>query len=185
MKFQSLTACTISLAIAFANIFLGAPSPAYPSSVSNAVVSSIRASATQAGTIVDVAASNPSFSTLVEAVKAAGLVETLSGKTQLTVFAPTNEAFEALPKGTLERLLKPENREALKKVLTYHVVPGALGSKKLRSGSISSVEGSPIKIRIKNKQVKINDATVISADIKASNGVIHVINRVILPPNFQ
>ncbi|MCY7277177.1 MAG: fasciclin domain-containing protein, partial [Phormidesmis sp. CAN_BIN44] len=140
--------------------------------------------ARQTKTIVDIAASNPNFSTLVAAVKAAGLIETLSGQTQLTVFAPTNKAFAALPKGTLEQLLKPENREALRKVLTYHIVAGALKSNALRSGQVKSVEGSPVNVRVMNKRVRVNDANVISADVKASNGVIHVIDRVILPPNL-
>ena len=96
----------------------------------------------QAGTIVDIAASNPDFSTLVTAVKAAGLVETLSSKGPFTVFAPTNKAFAALPKGTLEKLLKPENRNLLRKVLTYHVVPGDLMARNLRSGRVKTVEGS-------------------------------------------
>lgn len=189
MKFQSLTISTTSLAIALqvsagialTNILSILPSQACLSSNS---ASSVQASAKPASTISDIAASNSSFSTLVEALKAAGLVETLSGQTQLTVFAPTNEAFAALPKGTLERLLKPENQEALRKVLTYHVVAGSLESKALRSGRVNSVEGSPVNIRVTNNQIRINDARVISADVKASNGVIHVIDRVILPPNL-
>jgi uncharacterized surface protein with fasciclin (FAS1) repeats len=188
MKFQSLIKTTslaialqVSAGIALINIFSILPSQACSSAKSD---SSVQASAKQANTIVDIAASNSSFSTLVEAVKAAGLVETLSGQTQFTVFAPTNEAFAALPKETLENLLKPENREALRKVLTYHVVAGKLESKTLRSGRVNSVEGSPVNIRVTNNQIKINDAKVISADVKASNGVIHVIDRVILPPNL-
>lgn len=89
-----------------------------------------------------------------------------------------------MPLGTLEQLLKPENRAALRKVLTYHVVPGALESKNLRSGQVKSVEGSPVNVQVANNQVRVNDATVISADVKASNGVIHVIDRVILPPDL-
>jgi uncharacterized surface protein with fasciclin (FAS1) repeats len=140
--------------------------------------------AKQAGTIVDIAASNPDFSILVEAVKAAGLVETLSGSTQLTVFAPTNAAFEALPKGTVEELLKPENKEKLRKILTYHVVPGDVTSKTIRSGQVKTVEGSSVMVRVKDGKVKVNNANVVSADIDASNGVIHVIDKVILPPNL-
>ncbi|MCU0548877.1 MAG: fasciclin domain-containing protein [Leptolyngbya sp. Prado105] len=94
------------------------------------------------GTIVEIAAGNSTFSTLVKAVQAAELTETLSGKGLFTVFAPTNEAFAALPKGTLEKLLKPENRDALRKVLTYHVVSGDLMAKDLRSGKVATVEGS-------------------------------------------
>jgi uncharacterized surface protein with fasciclin (FAS1) repeats len=135
------------------------------------------------GTVVDIAAGDPSFSTLVTAVKAAGLAETLSGKGPFTVFAPTNEAFAALPKGTLENLLKPENRDALKKVLTYHVVAGDLTAKDLRSGKVATVEGSSVSIQVNNKSVSVNGAKVAKADIDAKNGVIHVIDRVLLPSN--
>ncbi len=140
--------------------------------------------ASRTGTIVDVAASNSDFSTLVTAVQAAGLVDVLSGRGPFTVFAPTNEAFAALPSGTLERLLQPENREALQKVLTYHVVSGALPSQRLQSGQVATVEGNPVNVQVGNGRVRVNDANVVSADIEASNGVIHVIDRVILPPNL-
>jgi uncharacterized surface protein with fasciclin (FAS1) repeats len=135
----------------------------------------------QAGTIVEVAASNPSFTTLVTAVKAAGLAETLSGKGPFTVFAPTNEAFAALPKGTLEKLLKPENRDVLKKVLTYHVVSGDLMAKDLKSGKVPTVEGSTVAVKIEGKTVSVNDASVVKADVDTSNGVIHVIDKVLVP----
>jgi uncharacterized surface protein with fasciclin (FAS1) repeats len=135
------------------------------------------------GTIVEVAAGNPSFSTLVTAVKAAGLAETLSGKGPFTVFAPTNEAFAALPKGTLEKLLKPENQDLLKKVLTYHVVSGDLMAKDLQSGKVATVEGRLVAVQVGHGTVKVNDAKVIKADVDAKNGVIHVIDRVLLPPN--
>jgi transforming growth factor-beta-induced protein len=137
------------------------------------------------GTIVDIAVSNPSFSTLVTAVKAAGLAETLSGKGPFTLFAPTNEAFAALPKGTLELLLKPENREALRKVLTYHVVSGNLMAKDLRSAKVATVEGNTVAVQVKKQGVQVNNATVVKADIAAKNGVIHVIDRVLLPPNLM
>ncbi|MBR8832346.1 MAG: hypothetical protein N5P05_002291 [Chroococcopsis gigantea SAG 12.99] len=140
--------------------------------------------AQKTGTIVDIAAANPEFSTLVEAVKAAGLVETLSGSTELTVFAPTNKAFAALPKGTLEQLLKPENKEKLIKILTYHVIPGEVNSKSLRTGPVKTVEGSTVAVTVNKGKVKVNNANVIGADVDASNGVIHVIDKVILPPNL-
>lgn len=136
------------------------------------------------GTIVDVAAANPSFSTLVTAVKAAGLVETLSGPGPFTVFAPTDAAFAALPAGTLEKLLLPENIESLKKVLTYHVVSGKLPAKRLRSGSVATAEGSPVKVQVKMGKVTVNGAKVVSADVPTSNGVIHVIDTVLVPPNL-
>jgi len=140
--------------------------------------------ATTTGTIVDIASSNNSFDTLVAAVKAAGLVDVLSGQGPFTVFAPTDEAFAALPKGTLESLLKPENKEKLQKILTYHVVPGAVLSSSIQPGQVNTVQGKPVTLKTKGNKVKVNDATVTTADIKASNGVIHVIDRVILPPDL-
>ena len=135
-------------------------------------------------TIVEIAASNPEFSTLVTAVKAAGLVETLSSKGPFTVFAPTNKAFAALPEGTLAKLLKPENRNLLRKVLTYHVVPGDLMAKDLRSGRVATVEGNSVAVRVRRGRIRINKSHVIKADVDAKNGVIHVIDRVLLPPGL-
>lgn len=141
--------------------------------------------AAQPKTIVDIAAANPNFSTLVTALRAAGLTATLSGKTPFTVFAPTNQAFAALPKGTLERLLRPENRATLREVLTYHVVSGAVESKALRSGKVATVQGSTVGVRANRDRIQVNNARVTSADVKANNGVIHVIDRVLLPPNLK
>jgi uncharacterized surface protein with fasciclin (FAS1) repeats len=140
---------------------------------------------TAAGTIVDVAASNSSFSTLVAAVKAAGLVETLSSKGPFTVFAPTDAAFAALPKGTVEKLLKPENKAKLVKVLTYHVVAGKAESKTLKTMGVKTVEGSSVAVKVAGGKVMVNKANVTTADILASNGVIHVIDRVLLPPDLK
>lgn len=182
---QHLSAA-MSLAIALTSILSSLPAQACPQASSNKATMTA-ASTTQtaeASTIVEVAAANPSFSTLVKAVKAAGLVEVLSGQGPFTVFAPTDAAFAALPKGTLEKLLKPENQEALKKVLTYHVVSGALKSNNLKSGQVQTVEGNPVNVRVSNGQVVVNNARVTKADIPASNGVIHVIDRVILPPDL-
>ena len=135
-------------------------------------------------TIVDIASSNDSFKTLVSALKAADLGELLAGKGPFTVFAPTDEAFAALPEGTLEDLLKPENKEKLVKILTYHVVAGNLRSTDLSSSEVKTVEGSSVKVVIgEDDSVMVNDASVVEADIEAGNGVIHVIDRVILPPN--
>lgn len=139
---------------------------------------------TQAGTIVEIAAGNPAFSTLVKAVQAAGLAETLSGNGPFTVFAPTNEAFAALPKGTLEKLLQPENRNLLRKVLTYHVVSGDLMAKNLRSGQVATVEGNSVSVQVQNGRVRVNNANVVTADVDAKNGVIHVIDTVLLPPGL-
>ena len=143
-----------------------------------------KATMAKTNTIVDVASGNKSFSTLVTAVKAAGLVETLSGKGPFTVFAPTNAAFDALPKATLASLLKPENKAKLQKVLTYHVVSGKVMAKDVKPGSVKTVEGSPVTVRVRGGKVMVNNANVIKTDIKASNGVIHVIDKVLLPPNL-
>jgi uncharacterized surface protein with fasciclin (FAS1) repeats len=146
--------------------------------------SAIAARPTSSGTIVEIAVGNPAFSTLVKAVQAAGLAETLSGKGPFTLFAPTNEAFAALPKGTLETLLKPENRDVLRKVLTYHVVSGNLMAKDLRSSKVATVEGNTVAIQVTKQGVKVNNINVVKADIAARNGVIHVIDRVLLPPSL-
>ena len=135
------------------------------------------------GTIVDIAASNPDFSTLVTAVTEAGLVETLSGG-EFTVFAPTNAAFEALPEGTLDELLAdPEG--ALADVLTYHVVEGTVMAETvvgMDGQEVTTVNGAPVTITVDGETVMVNDATVVTTDIVASNGVIHVIDAVLVPP---
>lgn len=131
--------------------------------------------------IVDTAVEAGSFSTLVAAVQAAGLVDTLKGDGPFTVFAPTDEAFAALPEGTVEELLKPENKDQLVAILTYHVVPGKVMSGDLRDDMMATtVQGSDVMIDLDNG-VMIQDASVVSADIETSNGVIHVIDKVILP----
>lgn len=132
-------------------------------------------------TIVEVAAGNKDFSTLVAAVKAAGLVETLSGKGPFTVLAPTNDAFAKLPKGTVETLLKPENKAKLVAILTYHVIPAkAMAADVVKLEKAKTVQGQEVKIDAKDG-VKINDAKVIKTDIECKNGVIHVIDTVLLP----
>ncbi|CDU02730.1 putative Secreted and surface protein containing fasciclin-like repeats [Vibrio coralliirubri] len=132
--------------------------------------------------IVDVAAENGSFNTLVAAVKAAGLVETLKGDGPFTVFAPTDEAFAALPEGTVDMLLKPENKDKLIAVLTYHVVPGKImASEVMKLDSAVTVQGEAVMVGIDHGNVMINKAQVVMADVEASNGVIHVINGVLLP----
>ncbi|MDX1976478.1 MAG: fasciclin domain-containing protein [Pseudanabaenaceae cyanobacterium bins.68] len=142
------------------------------------------AATAKAMTIVDVASGNNSFSTLVQAIKAAGLVETLSGKGPFTVFAPTDQAFAALPKDTLASLLKPENKVKLTRVLTYHVVPGKVMAKDVKAGAVKTVETNPVTIKVSGGKVMVNEANVTQTDITASNGVIHVIDKVILPPNL-
>lgn len=133
--------------------------------------------------IVELASDTEALSTLVAAIEAAGLVETLQGDGPFTVFAPTNEAFDALPEGTLESLLQPENRDMLIEILTYHVVPGKVMSGDLSDGMMAeTVQGSEISIGVSNYGVSINDASVTQADVEATNGVVHVIDAVILPP---
>jgi uncharacterized surface protein with fasciclin (FAS1) repeats len=132
--------------------------------------------------IVDTAVAAGQFNTLAKALQAAGLVDTLKGKGPFTVFAPTDEAFAKLPAGTIDELLKPENKEKLVSILTYHVVPGAVSSKKVATmKSAKTVNGKDVSISAEGGSVKINDAKVIKADIKASNGVIHVIDSVLMP----
>lgn len=131
--------------------------------------------------IVTIAADAGMFKTLATALTEAGLIETLKTKGPFTVFAPTDEAFAKLPKGTLEELLK--DKEALKKILLYHVVSGnVMSTDVVKLTEVKTVEGFKVKITVKDGSVMINDAKVIKADIKASNGVIHVIDTVILPP---
>ena len=131
--------------------------------------------------IVETAASNPAFSTLVAAVKAAGLVETLQSEGPFTVFAPTNAAFAKLPAGTVEDLLKPENKDKLVAILTYHVVAGkVMAADVVKLSKATTVQGSDIMIDTSDG-VKVNNANVTQTDLKTKNGVIHVIDRVILP----
>ncbi|MEL7001507.1 MAG: fasciclin domain-containing protein [Bacteroidota bacterium] len=139
----------------------------------------------QSQDIVDLAVGNDNLKTLVAAVKAAGLVETLKGDGPFTVFAPTDAAFAALPAGTLDNLLKPENKDKLTAILTYHVVGGKVMSTDLSNGQkATTVQGKDVKVAINKGTVKINDAKVIAADVKAKNGVVHVIDKVILPPGI-
>lgn len=134
------------------------------------------------GTIVETAVAAGSFNTLVAAVKAAGLVETLSGDGPFTVFAPTDEAFAKLPKGTVENLLKPENKAQLVSVLTYHVVPGkVMAADVVKLTSAKTVQGSEAGIKVVDGSVMVDAARVVKTDVAASNGVIHVIDSVILP----
>tara|TARA_S200000501_G_scaffold27441_1_gene23518 strand:+ start:317 stop:769 length:453 start_codon:yes stop_codon:yes gene_type:complete len=132
--------------------------------------------------IVDTAIKAGSFNTLVAAVQAAELVETLKSKGPFTVFAPTDEAFSQLDKATLESLLKPENKDQLVAILTYHVVAGKVMSTDITDNmQPSTVNGSTINIKLNNGKVMINDATVITADVDTDNGVIHVIDKVLIP----
>ena len=139
---------------------------------------------TTVGTIVDVAVGAGNFTTLVAAVTAADLVETLSGTGPFTVFAPTDEAFAALPAGVLDALLLPENKALLAQILTYHVVSGMVMAADVTDGDVATVEGQNIKLSTA-AGVTVNGATVVVADVAASNGVIHAIDAVILPPGVD
>ena len=142
-------------------------------------------SGTGSKNLVALAQSNGQFTKLSAALKAAGLTDTLQGQGPFTLFAPTDAAFAELPQDAVAELLKPENKEVLVKILTYHVVSGRVLSRDLKSGEVKSIEGSPISIKVDGKNgVMVNDAKVTQADLKASNGVLHVINKVILPPNL-
>lgn len=153
----------------------------YLKSAIAAIALGAAATTAQAKDIVDTAAGNDNFSTLVAAVKAAGLVETLKGDGPFTVFAPTNEAFAALPAGTVEDLLKPENKDKLTAILTYHVVPGKVMSTDLKDDmTAKTAQGGDIKIDLDNGPM-VNEANIVTADISTDNGVIHVIDKVILP----
>ncbi len=133
--------------------------------------------------IVETAAAAGQFNTLIAAAKAADLVDTLKSPGPLTVFAPTDAAFAALPAGTVDNLLKPENKAQLVKVLTYHVVSGKVTSGQVVTlDTATTVEGAAVDIDASNGKVMINDAQVVQADVAASNGVIHVIDKVLLPP---
>lgn len=162
-----------------------AEAPAAPPAEAAAPAEPAPAAPAAAADIVDTAVANGSFTTLVAAVQAAGLVETLKGPGPFTVFAPTDDAFKKLPAGTVEDLLKPENKEQLVKILTYHVVAGDIRSAAL-AGTVTpatTVQGGALSVDATGEAVKIGDATVVTTDVAATNGVIHVIDTVLMPPS--
>lgn len=166
-------------------LFLAACGDDNSTSDTTVAADTTEAPAAEAGTIVEVAQGNADFSTLVAAVVAADLAETLSGEGPFTVFAPTNAAFEALPEGLLEKLLLPENKAVLTSILTYHVVSGEVLAADVTAGDVATVEGSTIAVTT-DGGVKLNGtSTVTATDIDASNGVIHVIDQVIVPPTVD
>lgn len=161
-----------------------APTTEAPATEAPADESYSEAPAEEAQDIVAIASANDDFSTLVAAVAAAGLVEVLQGEGPFTVFAPTNDAFAALPAGLVDKLLMPENKDVLVKILTYHVVSGAVLAADVTAGEVPSVEGQNITVTTEGG-VMVNNANVVATDIIASNGVIHVIDAVILPPDVD
>ncbi len=161
-------------------LFTAVGAPAVASSCSDAKAASVATA-----DIVDTAVQAGSFKTLVAAVQAAGLVDALKGSGPLTVFAPTDEAFAKLPAGTVESLLRPENKDQLRAILTYHVVAGAIYSKDAKPGQVETLQGSDLSVTKQGQFLMIDQARVVTADIATSNGVIHVIDQVILPESLR
>jgi uncharacterized surface protein with fasciclin (FAS1) repeats len=174
----------LAVAATFTLAACGSDDSATDETVADTVTEETMAEEVAAGDIVAVASGNPDFSTLVAALSAAGLVETLQGEGPFTVFAPTDAAFAALPEGLLEKLLLPENVAILTAILTYHVVPGLVMSTDVAAGDVATVEGSTFTITT-DGGVKVNGANVVAVDVAASNGVIHVIDAVIVPPTVD
>ncbi|MGF1540678.1 MAG: fasciclin domain-containing protein [Pleurocapsa sp.] len=159
--------------------------PMEPSSDTGMEMNQSNQSDTQAGSIVDVASENEDFSTLAQAIEAAELTDKLSDSSaSYTVFAPTNEAFDQLPEGALDYLLQPENKEVLQRVLSYHVLPEQVASSEISSGEVASLDGG-LATDVTDRGVVVNNASVITPDIEASNGVIHAVNQVLLPADLQ
>lgn len=182
MRTPRLAIIAVSAIAALTLAACGSSSDTASSSSAPAPSSSSAEASTPAapGTIVEVASANPDFSTLVAAIGAAGLAETLSGTGPFTVFAPTNGAFAALPAGVLDKLLLPENKDTLAKILTFHVVAANVPSSDVVAGDVATVEGSKVTITT-DGGIKVGGATVVTPDVAASNGVIHVIDAVLVP----
>ena len=179
MKLKRRTAL-VAVAAAAALTLVGCSSSTEETASESVAASEVAAG----GTIVDIASSTDGFGTLVTAVSAAGLVDTLNGEGPFTVFAPTDEAFAALPAGVLDALLLPENKDVLTQILTYHVVPGTVMAADITDGDVATVEGQTVALSTADG-VTVNGAKVVQADIVADNGVIHVIDAVILPPGVD
>ena len=193
MKFNFLTRISKQLLAltAIAGLGVASVSPALADNHTESMESSTEMktqmdeASAETGNIVEVASGSESFKTLVQAVQAAGLVETLSdSSSSYTVFAPTDEAFSQLPDGALEYLLQPENQEVLQQVLSYHVVPNEIMSSDISGGSVETLNGG-VETEVTDTGVVINNATVIDPDIEASNGIIHAVNRVLIPADLQ
>ena len=173
---------SIRLPVLAAALALAFATPAVLAAPAGGNGASTHSSAQTRADIVDTAVGAGQFNTLAAALKAAGLVDTLKGTGPFTVFAPTDAAFAALPKGTVENLLKPENREQLIAILTYHVVPGRVTATQVAGmDAATTVQGGKVAIAASGGAVTVNGARVVSADVAASNGVIHVIDKVLMP----
>lgn len=163
-----------------------APTQAVPTLQEGEKPNSSTEAAPTSGTLVEKATSSEKFQTLVKAIQAAGLEETLAGEGPYTVFAPSDEAFAALPPGVLDQLLQPDNKEVLVQLLKFHVVPGTVTSSQIKAGKVETLAGTPVDIQLgQDGTVTVNNAKVTQADIQASNGVIHEIDKVILPTEVQ
>jgi uncharacterized surface protein with fasciclin (FAS1) repeats len=173
--------CTRSLNIKNKILYQIKPMKIILSSLAAIAIASMTLAAAPAGNIVEVASGAGSFNTLVAAVQAADLAETLSGDGPFTVFAPTDEAFAKLPEGTVATLLLPENKDQLVAILTYHVVPAKVMAADVATGEAPTVNGKPLNIIVSAEGVKVNGSNVVATDVEASNGVIHVIDSVIIP----
>lgn len=143
------------------------------------------AAAGQPATVVDALSEEGSFSTLTQALTEAELTETLSQGGPYTIFAPTDEAFAALPEGTVEQLLLPENRQVLQEVLAYHVTSGAITSDQIATGDVTTLQGETVPVNAEGSEVTVGDAQVVNPDLEAGNGVVHAIDTVLLPPDIQ
>lgn len=179
----------ISAAVISAGLALGAPAQAdalrlADNHTGGEMTDTMSGQSEDAMNIVETASNSSTFNTLVQAVQSAELAETLSGEGPYTVFAPTNEAFSQLPEGALEFLLQPENQDILAEVLTYHVVQGEITSDEITSGPVDAMGGG-LAVNVSESGVVVNNASVINPDIEASNGVIHGINRVLIPEALQ
>jgi uncharacterized surface protein with fasciclin (FAS1) repeats len=178
-KFKLVTLAVLGFA-ATSLVSCNAPKEGGEETTDTTVVAPVEVEAPK--TVVDIAVGSADHTTLVAAVTAAGLVETLSGTGPFTIFAPTNAAFDALPKGTVEGLLKPESKDKLTSILTYHVVAGNVLSSQLTDGQkVKTLNGQELTVAIKGGVVTINGIKVIAADLAGTNGVIHVVEGVILP----
>lgn len=140
---------------------------------------------TNAENVVNLIENNPSLRTFSSVIDEADLGDTLNQGNPITIFAPSDQAFEALPAATRERLLRDENRQVLRQILTYHVVPGSLTANQLQSGQVQTQAGESVNVQVDGQQVRVNDAQVIQPDLQAANGVVHIVDRIILPPNVN
>ena len=179
---------TRMLAVAVALLGLGALAAGCGGSDDNSTTAASAGTTTQTmgdqpATVVAAAQATPDLSTLVKAVTAADLATTLSGSGPYTVFAPTNAAFDALPAGQLDQLLKPQNKKQLADILTYHVVQGEHPASSLKNGQeLTTLEGGKLKVTVNGSKVEVNDVPVLTADVMTGNGVVHVIGGVLTPP---